>query len=129
MRPTLLMGCGLMPASVTPLMRLVERCAKKMCTSALCVSRAAAAAKHWPSCGQHKQHGGGWSLGGVYGGGWSLGGVYGGGWSLDGVSGGMVGSTKWIGYHLLCGRNQGLQHACLTGRWQGTVCEALCMSS
>mmetsp|Transcript_5505 Transcript_5505/g.13639 ORF Transcript_5505/g.13639 Transcript_5505/m.13639 type:complete len:299 (+) Transcript_5505:1838-2734(+) len=40
------MGRGLRPASVTPATFLVERCAKKMCTSALCVSSAAAAAKH-----------------------------------------------------------------------------------
>ncbi len=52
-RPTLLMARGLRPlTSVTPLTFLVERCAKKMCTRALCVSSAAAAAKHCPSCGK-----------------------------------------------------------------------------
>ncbi len=42
------------PASVMPLTFLVARWAKKMCTSALWVSRAAAAAKASPSCRHNK---------------------------------------------------------------------------
>ena len=40
-----LMGRGLSPLSVTPFTFLVDRCAKKMCTRALCVSSAAALPK------------------------------------------------------------------------------------
>lgn len=47
--PPRMHALSLQPAH-SPLIFLVERCAKKMCTSALCMSSAAAAAKQSPSC-------------------------------------------------------------------------------
>lgn len=47
---TFRMGLALRPPSVTPFTFFVDRCAKNMCTSALCVSRLAAFANAFPSC-------------------------------------------------------------------------------
>lgn len=44
---------GFRPPSVIPRTFLVARCAKKMCTRALCVSSEAAFAKAMPSCRNH----------------------------------------------------------------------------